>query len=71
MLAEIERVQTHLRAALAEIDYEGGSLRYFNAAFMSAAMVLHGEVEGHETLDAAMTKQATRLLAASHRAGRA
>ena len=71
MQAEIKRVQTHLRAALAEIDIEGGSIRYFNAAFMSAAMVLHGEVEGHESIDAAMTKQATRLLAASGKAGRA
>jgi hypothetical protein len=71
MQQEIDRVQRHLRAALAEIDIDGGSIRYFNAAFMSAAMVLHGEIEGHDTLDAAMTKNATRLLTANGSAGRA
>ena len=66
---EIERVSILLSEAIAQIDGEGGSLRYFNAALMSAAMVLHAQVEGPETLDAAMTKNAKALMVKSGGAG--
>ena len=63
MQQEIERVQIYLRAALAEIELDGGSVRFFNAAFMSAAVSLHAQIEGRETIDAALSKNAARYLA--------
>lgn len=69
MATEIDRVQRLIAEAVNEIDQDGGSIRFFNAALMTAAMTLHSEVEGPASVEAALVKTAKRRLVADAKAG--
>ena len=69
MQAEIERVQRMITTAINEIEENGGSLRYLNAALMAAAVALHAQVEGPDSVEAALVKTAKRRLVADGKAG--
>ena len=62
MLVEIEHVQRMITTAINEIETEGGSIRFFNAALISAAVALHAQVEGLDSVEAALVKTAKRRL---------
>ena len=55
---EIERARVTALVAdgVAGVEAYGGDIRFFNAAFLVAAFQLHSEVEGPETIMAALTK---------------
>jgi hypothetical protein len=56
MQAEAERVRTIISEAVDQIEAEGGNLQFFSAAMLTAALELHVELEGLESLDRAITK---------------
>ncbi len=62
MLTEKVRVQKLLTAALDEIEAEGGSIRFFAAALLGAAIETYAEVEGPEAVERGITKMALRKL---------
>lgn len=69
MAVEIDRVKRLITQAITEIDEQGGSVRYFNASLMSAAMVLHGNIEGIDSVEAALAKHAQKLVVANTKGG--
>ena len=64
MAIEMQRVRTLLAEAIAELEADGGDIRYFTAAFMAAAMQLQCEVEGEDSLNVAITRLGVRTLTA-------
>lgn len=62
MLTEKERVQRLITAAIDEIEAGGGSIRFFAAALMGAAIETHIAVEGPEGVERAFTKMAVNKL---------
>jgi hypothetical protein len=56
MQTEAERVSTIMADAVDQIENEGGNLRFFSAAMLTAAIELHVELEGLESLDRAITR---------------
>ncbi|MCF3595468.1 hypothetical protein LZG00_15860 [Rhodobacteraceae bacterium LMO-12] len=69
MQAERERVKDLLGEAIQDLVCEGGDIRFFNAAFLVAAIQLHAEVEGPETISRALSKLAVRELTARGEVG--
>jgi hypothetical protein len=70
MATEMQRVRTLLQAATEACAAEGGDIRFFNAALMTAAIQLHSEVEGADTVERAITAVAKRHLIRTRKAGR-
>ena len=62
MAVEMQRVRDLLAEAVTEVETDGGNIRYFNAAFMAAAMQLQCEVEGDDSLNNAITRLGVRTL---------
>ena len=56
MKIEKFRVEALLQVAVEGVDECNGDIRFFSAAFLTAAIQLHVEVEGPEALDQAITK---------------
>lgn len=64
MQIERDRVSFLLEQAVAALTAEGGDIRVFNAAFLVAAIQLHCEIEGPETIARALTKVGVKHLKA-------
>ena len=62
LLIEKERVQHLITAAIDQIETEGGSIRFFAAALMGAAIETHIAVEGPAGVERAFTKMAVNKL---------
>lgn len=62
MIAERERVSALLAQAVSDMEQDGGNIRFFSAAFLTAAVQLHVEIEGPENLDTTITKIGVREL---------
>nr|WP_309502348.1 hypothetical protein [uncultured Roseovarius sp.] len=65
MRIERARVCDLLAEAIQSLEAESGDIRFFNAAFLVAAIQLHAEVEGPETIMRALSKMGTRELTRS------
>lgn len=68
---EIDRVRRHLAEMVAELQAEGGDIRAFSAAILTAAVQLHAEVEGTDGLARVITKLGQNEMLRAGRAGRA
>lgn len=64
------RVRDMLADNVAELEAEGGDVRYFAAAFLTAGMQLHVEVEGTDGIERAIAKIGARELVRAGAAGR-
>lgn len=62
MATEMRRVRALLDAAVKDCAAQDGDIRFLNAAFMTAAFQLHGEVEGTASLEKAVKTKASREL---------
>jgi len=71
MATEKARVQEMLAEAIEQIENDGGSVRFFAAAFLVAAFELHVEVEGTDNLQAAMARLGREALTRHGAAGSA
>jgi hypothetical protein len=60
MAIEMQRVRDLLAQGVSAVETEGGNIRYFNAAFLTAAMQLHSEVEGSESIVRTVTRLGVR-----------
>jgi hypothetical protein len=67
---EMRRVRDHLSDAIADIESNGGDIRFFSAAILTAAVQLHVEIEGTAGLERAIAKIAQRELVRAGEAGR-
>lgn len=65
MRIERARVSDLLAEAIQSLEAENGDIRFFNAAFLVAAIQLHAEVEGPETIMRALSKAGVRELTRS------
>lgn len=70
MLIEKQRLRDLLADAIADIEAEGGSIRFFAAAFLVEALRLHVQIEGPNNLDATITKLGVRHLTQNGDVGR-
>lgn len=68
---ETARVRSGLADMIRELEAEGGDIRAFSAAILTAAVQLHAEVEGTDSLARVITKLAQGELLRDGRAGRA
>ena len=68
---EADRVRRHLGEMVAEMVAEGGDVRAFSAALLTAAVQLHAEVEGLDGLARAITALARRQMTGAGVAGSA
>ena len=59
---EADRVRRHLGEMVGEVQAEGGDVRAFAAALLTAAVQLHAEVEGLDGLARAITALARRQM---------
>lgn len=53
---EMERVERLIEQSVDEMQKDGGNVRFFSAAMLTAAIQLHVELEGVESLDRAITR---------------
>lgn len=65
MKIEMQRVSDLLALAVADLEAEGGDIRFFNAAFLVAAIQLQAEVEGPDTIMRALSSVGVRELTQS------
>ncbi|WP_108484343.1 hypothetical protein [Oceaniglobus ichthyenteri] len=65
MKIERARVSDLLAEAIQSLEAENGDIRFFNAAFLVAAIQLHAEIEGPETIARALSKVGVRELTRS------
>jgi len=70
MKIEKQRVSDLLAQAVTDLEAEGGDIRFFNAAFLIAAIQLQAEVEGPDTIMRALSKVGVRELADTGVVGR-
>lgn len=70
MQREMERVRDCISEAVQEIEADGGDIRFFSAAFLTAAVQLSVEVEGTAGLERAISKIAQRELVRAGEASR-
>ncbi|MCV2871588.1 hypothetical protein OEZ71_04695 [Defluviimonas sp. WL0050] len=70
METEMKRVRDFLGQAVADLEADEGDLRFFSAAFLTAAIQLHVDIEGVEGLKRAIARLAAREMVRSGEAGR-
>ncbi|WP_386167215.1 hypothetical protein [Sulfitobacter pontiacus] len=70
MQREMERVREYLAEAVGGIEADGGDIRFFSAAFLTAAVQLSVEIEGTAGLKKAISKIAQWELVRAGEAGR-
>ena len=68
---EAHRVRRHLSEMVGEMAAEGGDVRAFAAALLTAAVQLHAEVEGLDGLARAITALARQQMVGAGVAGSA
>ncbi|MAC77569.1 MAG: hypothetical protein CML66_05850 [Rhodobacteraceae bacterium] len=68
---ETNRVREALGHLLAEVEADGGDIRCFSAALLTAAVQLHAEVEGPDGLARALASLGRREMVRDGRAGTA
>jgi len=68
---ERHRVREMLAKQIDDMTIDGGDIRFFSGALLVAAVQLHAELEGPESLDRTISKIASRELVRLGAAGRA
>ena len=62
MKIELAAAQLAFEAALSDLHERGGDIRFFTAAMLVAALRLHVDIEGPDSLLSTITKMGTREL---------
>ncbi len=70
MKVEMARVRHFLSESVQDVEAEQGDLRFFSAAFLTAAIQLCVEIDGPEGLERALAKIGQQELVRSGRAAR-
>jgi hypothetical protein len=60
MIVELERVSDLLAQPVSDMEQDDGNIRFFSAAFLTAAVQLHVEIGGH--LVCTMVHQPPKML---------
>jgi hypothetical protein len=62
MKIELSAAQLAFEAALDDLNERGGDIRFFTTAMLAAALRLHVDIEGPDSLLSTITKMGTREL---------